>query len=196
MTTSLVNPQEFQDLLNYSAPKARILQAALELFVKHGIAGTSLQMIADHIGVTKAAVYHQFNTKEEIILAAVGLIFEQIGQIIQQAEAEPSATQARHTLVEGLITIAIAGRRVAGFLHQDPVLIDYYQQHKPFSTVMQRMDELLLGDNRNAESKVTAALLITAIGGAVMHPLVDDVDDITLRKQLDSFSQLLLTRLD
>ncbi len=28
-------------------------------------------MIADAIGVTKAAVYHQFKTKEEIVVAAV-----------------------------------------------------------------------------------------------------------------------------
>ena len=27
-------------------------------------------MIADKIGVTKAAVYHQYQTKEEIVLAA------------------------------------------------------------------------------------------------------------------------------
>ena len=36
----------------------------------HGSGGTSLQMIADAIGVTKAAVYHQYRTKDEIILAA------------------------------------------------------------------------------------------------------------------------------
>jgi hypothetical protein len=36
-----------------------------------GVGGTSLQMIADAIGVTKAAVYHQFNTNEEIVVAAL-----------------------------------------------------------------------------------------------------------------------------
>ena len=49
--------------------RARVLNAALELFAEHGVSGTSLQMIADHLGVTKAAVYHQFNTKEEIVRA-------------------------------------------------------------------------------------------------------------------------------
>jgi predicted DNA-binding protein YlxM (UPF0122 family) len=38
-----------------------------ELFGQYGVSGTSLQMIAEHIGVTKAAVYHQFRTKEEIV---------------------------------------------------------------------------------------------------------------------------------
>ena len=53
-----------------SAAQARIISAALELFAQNGVGGTSLQMIADAIGVTKAAVYHQYNTKDEIVLAA------------------------------------------------------------------------------------------------------------------------------
>ena len=52
-----------------TAAQTRILVAALDLFADHGVSGTSLQMIADAIGVTKAAVYHQFKTKDEIIIA-------------------------------------------------------------------------------------------------------------------------------
>ena len=47
----------------------RTIDVALELFADHGVGGTSLQMIADALGVTKAAVYHQFRTKDEIVLA-------------------------------------------------------------------------------------------------------------------------------
>ena len=43
--------------------------AALKLISEHGVSGTSLQMIADEMGVTKAAVYRQFKTKEEIVIA-------------------------------------------------------------------------------------------------------------------------------
>ena len=43
------------------------MAAAQKVFGQHGVGGTSLQMIADEIGVTKAAVYHQYNTKEEIV---------------------------------------------------------------------------------------------------------------------------------
>jgi AcrR family transcriptional regulator len=42
-----------------TAAQGRIIAAALELFARNGVGGTSLQMIADAIGVTKAAVYHQ-----------------------------------------------------------------------------------------------------------------------------------------
>ena len=47
----------------------RTLKAALDLFAEYGVGATSYQMIADAIGVTKGAIYHQFNTKDEIIIA-------------------------------------------------------------------------------------------------------------------------------
>ena len=37
----------------YSAPRTRVLDAALDLFADHGVSGTSLQMIADAVGITK-----------------------------------------------------------------------------------------------------------------------------------------------
>jgi AcrR family transcriptional regulator len=55
-----------------TAAQARVVDAALLLFGEHGIAGTSLSMIAEAIGVTKAAIYHQYNTKDEIVLAVAG----------------------------------------------------------------------------------------------------------------------------
>ena len=64
----MISPRHAQTVP--SAAQARIISAALELFARNGVGGTSLQMIADSIGVTKAAVYHQYNTKDEIVLAA------------------------------------------------------------------------------------------------------------------------------
>ena len=52
-----------------TAAQTRVLDAALRLIAERGVSGTSLQMIADAMGVTKAAVYRQFKTKEEIVVA-------------------------------------------------------------------------------------------------------------------------------
>ena len=52
-----------------TAAQTRVLDAALVLIAEHGVSGTSLQMIADAMGVTKAAVYRQFRTKDEIVIA-------------------------------------------------------------------------------------------------------------------------------
>src|SRR4249919_3146625 len=52
-----------------SPAQRRILEATHDLIAEHGVGGTSLQMIADAVGVTKAAVYHQFRAKDEIVIA-------------------------------------------------------------------------------------------------------------------------------
>ncbi len=67
-----------------SAAQHRVLDAALTLIADHGVGGTSLQMIADAVGVTKAAVYHQFKTKEEIVIA---LTERELGRLDDALEA-------------------------------------------------------------------------------------------------------------
>lgn len=47
--------------------RAAIVDAAAELFAKHGIEATSLDRIASTIGLTKGAVYSTFASKEELI---------------------------------------------------------------------------------------------------------------------------------
>lgn len=49
---------------------------------------------------------------------------------------------------------------------------------------MERLYRALAGDAAGAEARVPAAMAIAAIGGAVLHPLVEDLDDDTLRYHL------------
>jgi AcrR family transcriptional regulator len=51
------------------ATRERILDVALDLFNQRGYEGTSLREIAERLGVTKAALYYHFKSKEEILLA-------------------------------------------------------------------------------------------------------------------------------
>ena len=74
----------------YSAAQTRTITTALELFGDHGVSGTSLQMIADALGVTKAAVYHQFPTKDEIVLAVAEVELRRLETALDAAEAEGS----------------------------------------------------------------------------------------------------------
>jgi AcrR family transcriptional regulator len=167
-----------------SAAKARIINAALDLFAEHGVGGTSLQMIADAIGVTKAAVYHQFKTKEEIVLAAAEVELSNVEAAIEAAEAEPTRARARDVLITRIVDLAVERRRMESTLLGDPVIIRFFAHHEPFRLVMDRLYRLLMGDDAGPDGRVPAAMLSAAIGGAVMHPLVADLDDETLRSQL------------
>jgi AcrR family transcriptional regulator len=168
----------------YSAAQTRTINAALDLFTTHGVGGTSLQMIADAIGVTKGAVYHQFKTKDEIVLAAAETELARVETAIEAAEAEPNPTRAREVLVTRIVDLAVERRRMESTLLGDPVIIRYFAHHQPFRQVMDRLYRLLMGDNAGPDARVSAAMLSAAIGGAVIHPLVADLDDETLRTQL------------
>jgi hypothetical protein len=51
---------------------------------------------------------------------------------------------------------------------------------------------LLLGNGSGPAARVPAAMLSGAISGAVSHPLVQDIDDDTLKKHLLKLTQRLL----
>ncbi|MFF0270408.1 TetR/AcrR family transcriptional regulator [Kribbella sp. NPDC004536] len=51
--------------------RARIQQAALELFAVQGMQQTSLQDIADRLGVTKPALYYHFASREDLLNSLV-----------------------------------------------------------------------------------------------------------------------------
>ena len=176
----------------HSAAQTRIVHAALDLFAEHGVGGTSLQMIADAIGVTKAAVYHQFKSKEEIVVAVAEAELANLEAAIEAAEAQPTRAQAREVLVERIVDLAVERRRMESTLLGDPVIIRYFATNKPYREVMGRMYTLLMGDDAGPDARLPAAMLTAAIGGAVMHPIVADLDDETLRAQLLSLARRFL----
>lgn len=164
--------------------QTRVIEAALVLFAEHGISGTSLQMIADEIGVTKAAVYHQFRTKDEIVLAVAEVVLGRLEAAANAADAERSRVRAREVLVAGMIDLAVERRRWAGILQRDPVMLRCLEQHEPFREVMERLNRILMGGVADDKARVRTAAIASAIASAVIHPLVLDVDDDSLRSLL------------
>jgi AcrR family transcriptional regulator len=167
-----------------SAAQTRILVTALDLFGDHGVSGTSLQMIADAIGVTKAAVYHQFHTKDEIIVAVTEMQLARLEAALEEAEAAEDHLQARELLLNRVIEMAVEQRRMLGVMQSDPVIIRFLAEHKPFQAFLERLYAALIGDDTGPETLVQAAMLSGAIGSAVQHPLVAHLDDATLRSHV------------
>src|SRR5690349_1368503 len=107
----------------------RVIEAALELFGEYGVSGTSLQMIADRIGVTKAAVYHQFHTKEQIVLAVLAPALESLHRSIEEAERQQTAAGRRESMLTALVELAVGNRRIAAILRADPAAAELARSH-------------------------------------------------------------------
>ena len=80
--------------------RALILEIAARLFEAKGYAGTSVDDIARELGVTKAAVYHYWGSKEELLEeiqdCALGLLREKLDRL--DDEESPYATRLEATV--------------------------------------------------------------------------------------------------
>jgi AcrR family transcriptional regulator len=175
----------------HSAARTRVLDAALDLFTQHGVSGTSLQMIADAVGITKAAVYHQFRTKDQIVIAVTERELGGLEEALEAAEAEDHPPRARELLLDRVIDLTIERRGVASTLQFDPVVVRLLGEQQQFQQFIERLYRVLVGDAGD-DSRVLAAMMSGAIANGVVHPLVGDIDDETLRCQLRRITRRLI----
>ena len=84
--------------------RRRILAAALELFSTRGYAGTSMRDIAETMGMTKAALYYHFESKEQILEAVTEPIRVEMDRFLDEATgpAPPTPEQLLTRLADML----------------------------------------------------------------------------------------------
>ena len=71
--------------------RERALVVALDMFSRDGYDRVSMREIAEELGVTKAALYHHFTSKEEIARELVGGYLSAVDEIVTWARAtQPS----------------------------------------------------------------------------------------------------------
>jgi len=68
--------------------RARILDAALDVFSEYGFEGSSLQQIADRLDLTKAALYYYFRSKDELLEALVEPAITGLNEILDACSGE------------------------------------------------------------------------------------------------------------
>ena len=177
--------------IRFTPGQVRVITAALALFAEHGVAGTSLQMIADRMGVTKAAVYHKFKTKEEIVVATADHEMVALEAAVEQAEAAPDRAQARRVLLGHLIDFSVRNRALVRAWQGDPAMVRVLAKHDPFRNLTGRIYTLLVDEGNGSDRRVPAAMLSIAIT-AVGQPGLAGIDDETLRAQVYRYACRLI----
>ncbi|WP_086661678.1 TetR/AcrR family transcriptional regulator [Lentzea kentuckyensis] len=82
-----------------SDTKQRILQTARDLFATKGVQQTSLQEIADRLGITKPALYYHFASRDELIRSIVTPLLDDGEGFLTRMEARAEVSPL--DLVEG-----------------------------------------------------------------------------------------------
>jgi AcrR family transcriptional regulator len=172
--------------------RGRVLDAAVALFAEYGVHGTSLQMIADRVGVSKAAVYYQFHSKEDIALEVIRPSIDDIARVIRIAEALPDAQQRRAVAVSGLVEMVVRHRQLAVMFYGDPAIDQLVMGEPEFKAVADRLRELLEGPDRNVVDRIAFSVFFSGVGKAAADPELVDVHDDELRRALLDLSERIM----
>ncbi|KAA0102061.1 TetR/AcrR family transcriptional regulator [Mycolicibacterium sp. P1-18] len=173
--------------------RERVLDAAVALFAEHGVHGTSLQMIADRVGVSKAAVYYQFHSKEGIAMEVIRPSVEDIARVIKIAEALPDPQQRRAVAVSGLVEMVVRHRRLAVMFYGDPAIDALVASDPEFNAVADRLRELVEGPDRNDVDRIAFSVFCSGVGRAAADPELADIDDADLHRALLELSGRILS---
>jgi AcrR family transcriptional regulator len=170
--------------------RARVEQAALRLFAEEGVSETSLQKIADALGVTKAAVYWHYRSKDEIVLAALRPALVELERLADAAAAERSRRGRVELIVAGVVDLLISNRGGLAVLMGDLAARHLLEQNPELMGVLLRILELLAGPE--PDRRVAATLFLAGLPGPAADPGGAALDDDALRAHLIECGRRLL----
>ena len=162
--------------------RQQILETAQRLFAELGYDATSLQMIADELGLTKAAVYYHFRAKNEILQAIMLPGIERLKALLDDAAAIRGRRARLEFLVTGFVDFLVQNRHYAVMAATDPAARRDKLDDES-ATLRQRGLTLLFGDNPTGAQRIA--------GGATFFipeclPDLVDLTDEELREALQT----------
>jgi AcrR family transcriptional regulator len=165
--------------------RSRVQKVALELFAEHGYEKTSLREIAERLGVTKAALYYHFKSKEDIVHSFTDDYFVELDALLDWAKDQPRSEQTRRELLDRYVGIVLAGHEVFRFLEQNRASVQGMHDGKErFARFRDRLDglvDVLVGPEAVLRDRVRATTAVLAVGATCMFYLQRAADQDKLR---------------
>jgi AcrR family transcriptional regulator len=155
-----------------SDTRARIQQVALELFAEQGYERTSLREIAERLGVTKAALYYHFKSKEDIVHSFTEDYFSRLDALIAWGRDQPHSATTGHEILDRYITILLDGSEVFLFLERNQASLRTPEGSKhrfgQFRPRLNALVEIITGPGAALRARVRASAAIFAASASCM----------------------------
>jgi AcrR family transcriptional regulator len=152
--------------------RARIQQVALELFAENGYERTSLREIAERLGVTKAALYYHFKSKEDIVHSFTEDYFTRLDAVIAWGREQSPNAHVAHEILDRYITIVLEGSEVFRFLERNQASLNESEHGKhrfeQFRPRLNALIEVITGPDAPPRSRVRVAAAFFAASTSCM----------------------------
>lgn len=167
-------PREF-DLTG----RARIRNAALELFAARGIGGTSMRQVADRAGVTVGLVTHHFGTKESLRKAVDDYVIERYTEVLTAVpgRADPHELfAARDAAVTEMLRedLSLQNYLRLTFLNPSDTNHDLLERLIDFSVgELRRLRALGVVSSARSEEDQVVSGVVQQLGALLLAPLLE-----------------------
>ena len=162
--------------------RARILDAALDVFSEYGFEGSSLQQIADRLDLTKAALYYYFRSKDELLEALVEPAIKGLDEILDACSGEKDTPARRKKFLNEYLDYFLRQRRLVAYISRDLATL----AHPAISTGSEerraRMEAILAGADLDFSDRVRVTMAFGGMQAAIAQ--YPDADETELREAL------------
>jgi AcrR family transcriptional regulator len=157
--------------------RARIQQVALELFSEQGYERTSLREVAERLGVTKAALYYHFKSKEDIVRSFTEDYFCRIDALVAWGREQPASPQTTRELLDRYVTIVMESGEVFRFLERNQATVhgteDGKHRFTQFRPRLKALMEVITGPDAPPRDRIRAAAALFAVSTSCMFFMKD-----------------------
>lgn len=173
--------------------RARILDAALDVFSEHGFDGSSLQQIADRLDLTKAALYYYFRSKDELLEALVEPAIAGINEILDACAGERDTPARRKEFLQHYLDYFLRQRRLIAYISRDLATLAHPALSAGSEERRTCIEAILGGSDLDFRDQVRVTMALRGMQAAIAQ--YPDADDAELREALlDACAALLRPR--
>jgi AcrR family transcriptional regulator len=182
----------------------RIIQAALELFVRNGYHGTSISDITRKVGVTKGALYAHFNSKDEVLIRIIEEFESRfIDELIRSVSDHPGNALAKfHHAISFTSQFAAQNQDLCVFLtflttelnadvDFEPALKKVYRKYQRFISQLVQLGVQQGLFKKELDPDLTG-LSFVAVHDGMLHQWVLNRNHIDVEKFVNNFQKIFL----
>ncbi|HEY0698546.1 MAG TPA: TetR/AcrR family transcriptional regulator [Micromonospora sp.] len=177
--------------------RARIQAVALELFTDQGYEKTSLREIAERLGVTKAALYYHFRSKDDIVNSIVDDRIERLDRLVDEGAGVTDAA-GRRELLRRYADEFFSGQQhsVMRFFEQNQTLLKSLTAGQRMRERLLRLAAVLAGPDPAPETQLRATLTLFAVHSSWFALRTPGITDEERRDVALKVAYELLDRID
>lgn len=150
-----------------SDTRERIQDVARELFAQQGVQRTSLQDIADKLGITKPALYYHFPSREELVRSIVQPLIDDGEQFVVEQEQRDHADVRE--LLEGYFDFHYRHRRDLVVVLAEFAILEDLDLIEKVLAWRERLGRLVFGPEPTLEQAARAVIAFGGLQDCCMH---------------------------